>query len=82
MKKREEMRDEYRHEDLGKGVRGKHFAEFRKGSNLVLLTPGSEDWLHDSRAVAQLDKALTWARENPPADQRSGAIMKKLRSKT
>ncbi|MDP1652988.1 MAG: hypothetical protein Q8L56_09735 [Rhodocyclaceae bacterium] len=33
------MRTEYRREDLGKGVRGKHFAEFEKGSNLVLLTP-------------------------------------------
>ena len=39
MKKVEEMRAEYRLEDLGKGVRGKHFADFEKGSNLVLLTP-------------------------------------------
>jgi hypothetical protein len=39
MKKAEEMRAEYRREDLGKGMRGKHFAEFKKGSNLVLLTP-------------------------------------------
>ena len=39
MKRAEEMRAEYRREDLGKGVRGKHFAEFEKGSNLVLLTP-------------------------------------------
>ena len=39
MKKAEEMRAEYRREELGKGVRGKHFAEFKKGSNLVLLTP-------------------------------------------
>ena len=39
MKKTEEMRAEYRREDLGKGVRGKHFADFKKGSNLVLLTP-------------------------------------------
>lgn len=39
MKKVEEMRAEYRIEDLGKGVRGKHVEEFRKGSNLVLLTP-------------------------------------------
>ncbi len=39
MKKAEEMRTEYRREELGKGVRGKHFAEFKKGSNLVLLTP-------------------------------------------
>jgi hypothetical protein len=39
MKKAEGMRAEYRREDLGKGVRGKHFEEFKKGSNLVLLTP-------------------------------------------
>ena len=39
MKKAEQMRAEYRCEDLGKGVRGKHFDEFKKGSNLVLLTP-------------------------------------------
>ena len=39
MKKTEEMRAEYRLEDLEKGVRGKHYAAFQKGSNLVLLTP-------------------------------------------
>jgi len=39
MKKTEEMRAEYRREDLGIGVRGKHHAAFEKGSNLVLLTP-------------------------------------------
>ena len=39
MKKVEEMRTEYRREDLAKGVRGKHYAAFQKGSNLVLLTP-------------------------------------------
>ena len=39
MKKTDEMRAEYRREDLGKGVRGKHYAAFQKGSNLVLLTP-------------------------------------------
>ncbi|MCM8639031.1 hypothetical protein [Accumulibacter sp.] len=39
MKKLDEMREEYRREDLGKGVRGKHYAEYQKGSNLVLLTP-------------------------------------------
>ena len=39
MKKVEEICAEYRLEILGKGVRGKHFADFQKGSNLVLLTP-------------------------------------------
>jgi hypothetical protein len=39
MKKVSDMRTEYPREALGKGVRGKHYAEFTKGSNLVLLTP-------------------------------------------
>lgn len=39
MKKSDEMRAEYRREDLGKGVRGKHYAAYQKGSNLVLLSP-------------------------------------------
>jgi len=39
MRMTQKMRAEYRREDLGNGVRGKHFEEFRKGSNLVLLTP-------------------------------------------
>ncbi len=39
MKKDDEMRAEYRREDIGKGVRGKHYTKFKKGSNLVLLTP-------------------------------------------
>jgi len=37
--KKEEMRKEYRREDLGTGVRGKYYDEYRKGTNLVLLSP-------------------------------------------
>ncbi len=33
----DEMRPEYRREDLGKGARGKYFARYSKGTNLVLL---------------------------------------------
>ena len=33
----DEIRSEYKREDLGKGVRGKYFARFIKGTNLVLL---------------------------------------------
>ncbi len=39
MKKNDDMRPEYRREDLAKGVRGKHFEEFTKGNNLVFLAP-------------------------------------------
>jgi len=33
------MRKEYRREDLGAGVRGKYYNEYKKGTNLVLLSP-------------------------------------------
>ena len=36
-KAKDDMRTEYRLEDLGKGVRGKYFARVSKGTNLVLL---------------------------------------------
>lgn len=36
-KAEDEMRAEYRREDLGKGVRGKYYARYAKGTNLVLL---------------------------------------------
>ena len=36
-KTNDEMRAEYRREDLGKGIRGKYFDRVSKGSNLVLL---------------------------------------------
>ncbi|MBX3712029.1 MAG: hypothetical protein KF800_08735 [Lysobacter sp.] len=31
------MRNEYRRDDLGKGVRGKYLRRYTKGTNLVLL---------------------------------------------
>lgn len=37
--KSEELRSEYRREDLGPGVRGKYFESYQKGTNLVLLSP-------------------------------------------
>jgi hypothetical protein len=37
--KKEDVRKEYRREDLGVGVRGKYYKEYSKGTNLVLLSP-------------------------------------------
>ncbi len=36
---KDEMRSEYRREDLGKGVRGKYYEAYKEGHNLVLLKP-------------------------------------------
>jgi hypothetical protein len=35
----DELRPEYRREDLGVGVRGKYLESYRSGTNLVLLSP-------------------------------------------
>ncbi len=37
MSKVEDMRAEYRREDLGTGVRGRYLRRYSKGTNLVLL---------------------------------------------
>ncbi|MDO8413138.1 MAG: hypothetical protein Q7S51_05030 [Gallionellaceae bacterium] len=60
MKKVAEMRAEYRREDLGKGVRGKHYAEFKKGSNLVLLTPELAKIFPTNEAVNAALNSLVW----------------------
>jgi hypothetical protein len=37
--KSDELRPEYRREDLGPGIRGKYVDAYRSGTNLVLLSP-------------------------------------------
>jgi hypothetical protein len=39
VKASDELRPEYKREDLGEGVRGKYFEPYSKGTNLVLLSP-------------------------------------------
>ena len=73
MKKAKPMRAEYRREDLGKGVRGKHFEEFRKGSNLVLLTPElSRVFPTDEAVNAALTSLVVLARSATGIKGRSG----------
>ncbi len=49
--KNEEMRKEYRREDLGKGIRGKYFEDYKKGTNLVLLSPDVAEAFPDDTSV-------------------------------
>jgi hypothetical protein len=37
MAKKDEVRDEYRRNDLGAGTRGKYYDDYREGTNIVLL---------------------------------------------
>ena len=60
------MRPEYRREDLGTGVRGKYFESYRKGTNLVLLSPDvakafpTEDAVNDAlRSLIKIARKST-----------------------
>ena len=54
----DDLRPEYRREDLGKGTRGKYFASYQKGSNLVLLSPDVAKAFPTSDAVNETLRAL------------------------
>ena len=72
MKKVEQMRAEYRREGLGKGVRGKHYADFKKGNTLVLLKPELAEIFSTNEAVnAELDFLVGVARSVTSVARRS-----------
>ena len=54
----DDLRPEYRREALGKGVRGKYFAAYQKGSNLVLLSPDVAKAFPNSEAVNEALRSL------------------------
>ena len=56
--KHEKMRKEYRREDLGKGIRGKYFEEYKKGTNLVLLSPDVAAAFPDDASVNEALRSL------------------------
>jgi hypothetical protein len=56
----DELRPEYRREDLGQGVRGKYFESYQKGTNLVLLSPDVAKVFPTEEAV---NEALNWTRQ-------------------
>ncbi len=56
--KHEEMRKEYKREDLGKGIRGTYFEEYKKGSNLVLLSPDVAKVFPDDDSVNEALRSL------------------------
>ena len=56
--KNTEGRAEYHREDLGKGVRGKYFQDYKKGSNLALLSPDIAAAFPDDNSVNNALRAL------------------------
>jgi hypothetical protein len=58
VKTSDELRPEYKREDLGVGVRGKYFEEYRKGTNLVLLSPDVAKVFPTEEAVNEALRSL------------------------
>jgi hypothetical protein len=54
----DELRPEYRREDLGQGIRGKYFESYQKGSNLVLLSPDVAKVFPTEEAVNEVLRSL------------------------
>jgi len=52
------LRAEYRRDDLGHGIRGKYYDEFKTGTNLVLLTPDVAQIFADEDSVNDALRAL------------------------
>lgn len=80
MKKPEEdtLRPEYSRELLGKGVRGKHFEAFQKGSNIVALQEDVAKAFPTSEAVNEaLRKLLPLIAEKHPITDVSNRASRK-----
>jgi hypothetical protein len=76
MKKDEsdELRPEYRREDLGEGVRGKYFEAYRAGTNLVLLSPEVAKVFPTEESVNDaLRQLIEVAKKSVGATKRSGS---------
>jgi hypothetical protein len=54
----DELRPEYKREDLGVGVRGKYFEDYGKGTNLVLLSPDVAKVFTTAEAVNEALRSL------------------------
>ena len=81
MAKRNDLRPEYKREDLGPGVRGKYFEAYQKGTNLVLLSPDVAAAFPTDKAVNEaLRSLIEVARRSAGLTQRSTGRAKKRRA--
>ena len=57
-KSKDELKPEYKREDLGKGVRGKYYEDYKRANNLVLLDPDVAKAFPDEKSVNDALKSL------------------------
>jgi hypothetical protein len=80
VKESDELRPEYRREDLGKGIRGKYFEAYQKGTNLVLLSPDVAKVFTTEEAVNEALRSLISVAQKSAGLRRSTGRAKKLRT--
>jgi hypothetical protein len=78
--KKDELRSEYRPEDLGKGVRGKYLKLYRSGTNLALLDPEVAAAFPTDDAVNEALSSLIKVAENAGLTAPSAGRAKKRRT--
>lgn len=78
--KKDELRPEYRQEDLGNGIRGKHLKSFRSGTNIVLLNPEVAAAFPTDDAVNEALSSLIKVAEHAGLTTRSTGRGKKRRA--
>jgi hypothetical protein len=79
--KSDELRPEYQREDLGPGVRGKYFESYRKGTNLVLLSPDvAKAFPTDDAVNYALRSLIEIARKSTGLTRRSTGRARKVRA--
>ena len=69
--KRIDLHSEYRRQDPGKDIRGKHLKAYRAGTNLVLLQPEVAAAFPTERAVNEALSSLIEAAEHAGITRRS-----------
>ncbi len=63
--RRDELRREYDFSKLKGAVRGKYFARYRAGTNLVLLSPDVAEYFPDEQSVNSALRTLIQAAKRP-----------------
>jgi len=82
VKETDELRPEYKREDLGVGVRGKYFESYREGTNLVLLSPDVAKVFSTEEAVNDaLRSLISLAEKSTGRTRRSTGSPKKRASR-
>lgn len=77
--KKLDMRKEYRREDLGTGVRGKYYDDYKKGTNLILLSPDVAKAFPTEEAVNRALRSLINVAEKTIGLKRSSRRAKAAR---